>query len=95
MTIFVGNLSHQASEEELQDLFVVYGEVKSAKIITDKYTKRSKGFAFVEMTDQQAAEKAIEQLNNSSVHMRTIVVNEARPKNNDADYSRSRSEDRY
>lgn len=95
MTIFVGNLSHQASEKQLHDLFAAYGEVKSAKIITDKYTRRPKGFAFVEMTDRNNAEKAIEQLHNSRVYMQTIVVNEARPKNNEFDYSRSRSEDRY
>lgn len=95
MTIFVGNLSYQASEKELHDLFAAHGEIQSVKIIIDKYTKRSKGFAFVEMADRQAAETAIQQLNNSRVHMQTVVVNEARPKNNEFDYSNSPSNERY
>jgi RNA recognition motif-containing protein len=82
MNIFVGNLSSQATEKQLENLFTQFGEIKSVKIITDNYTHRSKGFAFVEMPEQLNAEKAIEKLNNSALHGQSITVNEARPRNN-------------
>jgi len=82
MNIFVGNLSTQTTEQQLTTLFTPFGEVASVKIVTDNYTKRSRGFAFVEMPEKENAEKAIEQLNNSSLDTQSITVNEARPKTN-------------
>lgn len=83
MNIFIGNLSHLTSEKQLHELFAAFGAVKSVKIITDNFTKRPRGFAFVEMMERATGEKAIEKLNNTSVHMQSIVVNEARPQNGD------------
>jgi RNA recognition motif-containing protein len=82
MTIFVGNLSDQTTENQLQTLFAEVGEVKSVKIITDNYTNRSRGFGFIEM-EQVDGEKAIEKLNNTTFNTQSIVVNEARPKSGD------------
>jgi cold-inducible RNA-binding protein len=77
MNIFVGSLSYDVSETEFKELFEAYGEVTSAKIITDRDTGRSKGFGFVEMENGQ---EAIDALNGKDVSGRTIVVNEARPR---------------
>ena len=77
--LYVGNLPYTVSEEELRELFEKFGEVQSAKIIKDNATGRSKGFGFVEMAADEAAEKAIADLNGSSLKERAIVVNEARP----------------
>ena len=76
--IYVGNLSFQTSENDLSDLFAQFGEVESAKIITDRDTGRSKGFGFVEMSEDNA-EKAISQLNGKEVNGRALTVNEAKP----------------
>ena len=78
--IYVGSLSFQTTEAELRQLFEQYGEVTSAKVITDRDTGRSKGFGFVEMATQEAAEEAIKQLNGTDLGGRNIVVNQARPK---------------
>ena len=80
MNIFTGNLSYDLTESALRELFEEFGEVTSAKIITDRDTGRSKGFGFVEMSDKAAATEAIEQLNGKEVGSRAIVVNEARPR---------------
>ena len=80
MNIFIGNLNFQTTEEQLNDLFSSYGEVASVKIITDKFSNRSKGFGFVEMPDQTEAENAIENLNDYTLDSRSIVVNEPKPK---------------
>ena len=80
MNIFVGNLSYQTTEDELKHLFSEYGDVTSVKIMQDNYTKRSRGFGFVEMPVKDQAEMAIEKLNSASVKTQTIVVNEARPR---------------
>ena len=82
MNIFIGSLPFSLEEAELRSIFEEYGEVSSAKIITDKFTGRSKGFGFVEMPDDEVAQKAIEELNGAEVDGRTIVVNksEERPK---------------
>ena len=80
MNIYVSNLPFAVADEDLRSYFVEYGEVASAKIIMDKYTNRSKGFGFVEMTDDAAAEKAIAELNGATVEGRQIKVNVARPK---------------
>jgi len=80
MTIYVGNLSYQASESDLNGLFSAYGEVSSVKIMKDKFTGRSKGFAFIEMADGSAGNKAIEALHQADFKERKLIVNEARPR---------------
>ncbi len=80
MNIFVGSLPFSLQEAELQGVFEEYGEVSSCKIITDKFSGRSKGFGFIEMADDEAAKKAIEELNGAEIGGRAIVVNEAEEK---------------
>ena len=80
MNIYVGNLSWNLKDQDLSTLFATYGEVGSAKIVTDKFTNRSKGFGFVEMPNDDQAQAAIAALNGSEVDGRNIVVNESRPK---------------
>jgi cold-inducible RNA-binding protein len=80
MNIYVGNLAWKVSAKDLEDLFQHFGVVKSAIIITDNRTKRSKGFGFVEMEDETQAKIAIEKLNNTMFEDRALVVNEAKPK---------------
>jgi RNA recognition motif-containing protein len=80
MNIYVGNLSWNLKDQDLQNLFASHGEVSSAKIVTDKFTNRSKGFGFVEMPNDDQAQAAIAALNGSEVDGRNIVVNESRPK---------------
>ena len=77
--LFVGNLSFQTTEADLSELFSQVGGVDSVKIITDRDTGRSKGFAFVEMSDDSAAEQAIGKFNGSDLSGRNLTVNEARP----------------
>jgi RNA recognition motif-containing protein len=77
--IYVGNLSFQTTEADLSDMFGAIGQVESVQIITDRDTGRSKGFGFVQMADDAAAEKAIAQLNGNEVGGRKLTVNEARP----------------
>jgi RNA recognition motif-containing protein len=84
MNIYVGNLPYNIVEEDLREIFEEYGEVASVKIISDKLTGRSKGFGFVEMDDDQEANKAIEELNNAELSGRNIRVNESRPRSNDS-----------
>lgn len=78
--IFVGNLSFSASEQDLRALFESYGTVERVSIITDRDTGRSRGFAFVEMPDDDQADKAVNALNGAQMGGRTLNVNEARPK---------------
>ncbi len=78
MNIYVGNLSFNFSEDELKELFEKFGEVVSVKIITDKYSGRSKGFGFVEMADDGEANAAIEDLNGKEIGGRNVKVNQAR-----------------
>lgn len=78
--IFVGNLSFNTNEEELRQAFEGYGQVDRVSIMTDRDTGRSRGFGFVEMTNNEDGEKAIAALNGSQLGGRTINVNEARPK---------------
>ena len=77
MNIFVGSLPFSLEEAELKGFFEEYGEVASARIITDKFSGRSKGFGFIEMPSEEEAKKAIEELNGAEVDGRTIVVNES------------------
>src|SRR5262245_45385167 len=78
--IYVGNLSYEATEEDLRQAFEAHGEVSSVSIIMDKMTGRSRGFGFVEMPDKNQANAAIQGLNLQEVRGRAITVNEARPK---------------
>ena len=80
MNLYVGNLSYDLSEEDLKSAFEEYGEVTSAKIISDRYSGRSKGFGFIEMTSDEEGKAAIEGLTGKELGGRAIVVNEARPK---------------
>ena len=77
MNIFVGSLPFSLEEAELKGFFEEYGEVTSARIITDKFSGRSRGFGFIEMPSEEEAKKAIEELNGAEVDGRTIVVNES------------------
>jgi RNA recognition motif-containing protein len=93
MNIYVSNLSYAVQDEDLREFFTEYGEVSSAKVIMDKYTNRSKGFGFVEMPDDAAAQKAIEELDGGMVDGRAIRVAVAKPKEERSSkpaYSKSR-----
>jgi RNA recognition motif-containing protein len=80
MNIFVGSLPFSIEEADLRESFEAYGAVDSVKIITDKFTGRSKGFGFVEMSNDDEAQKAIDELNGATVQGRAIVVNKSEPK---------------
>ncbi len=80
MNIYVGNLSYETTEDDLQQLFGEYGSVMKVNIIRDRDSGRSKGFGFVEMEEQADAEKAIGELDGAAVKDRNIKVNEARPR---------------
>ena len=80
MNIYVGNLSPETGEEDLREAFKSFGEVTSVSIIKDKYSGESRGFAFVEMSKKEEAQKAIAGLSGTEVHGRTLNVNEARPR---------------
>jgi len=80
MNIYVGNLSFDTTEDQLQQAFASYGEVTSVNIIKDKYTGESRGFGFVEMADKEAATSAIAGVNGQDLNGRTLNVNEARPR---------------
>jgi RNA recognition motif-containing protein len=79
-SIYVGNLAHQATEDDLQQAFSEFGAVSTVNIIKDRETGRSRGFAFVEMPDGTEAANAIKELNLREISGRSITVNEARPK---------------
>ena|SRR5947209_17852525 len=85
MNIYVSNLSFNVQDEDLRGFFTPFGEVTSAKVINDKFTGKSRGFGFVEMSDDAAAKKAIAELDNGTVDGRNIKVMEARPKENKPD----------
>src|SRR6516162_226400 len=80
MNIYVGNLSYEATQDDLRQAFEAHGEVSSVAIIMDKMTGRSRGFGFVEMPDQGAAQAAISALNLQEIRGRAMTVNEAKPK---------------
>jgi RNA recognition motif-containing protein len=80
MNIYVSNLSFNVTDEDLRDYFAEYGEVSSAKVIMDKFSGKSSGFAFVEMSDDEAAQKAIQELDGAAVDGRTIGVSVAKPR---------------
>jgi cold-inducible RNA-binding protein len=85
--LYVGNLNYNTTEGTLSELFGEIGDVVSTDLIIDRYSGRSKGFAFVEMAEQTAAQKAIDQLNGRELNGRPIKVAEARPKRPRQDYS--------
>ena len=80
MNIYVGNLDFKVNENDLKGIFEEYGTVSSVKIITDKFTGRSKGFGFVTIEEEENAKKAINELNGATLESRDIVVNEAKPR---------------
>lgn len=80
MNIYVGNLPYSVSEDDLKNVFGEFGEVASVSIITDKYSGRSKGFGFVEMSNDSEASEAINSLNESDLKGRNMRVNEAKPR---------------
>ena len=100
--LYVGNLSYQTTEDTLRSLFAEFGEIQSVKLITDRYTGQSKGFAFVEMVTDEAADSAIDALNGKLVDDREIRVDKAKPRperdrprrGGDRDWDRDRDRDR-
>jgi cold-inducible RNA-binding protein len=78
--IYVGNISYQTTEDDLRAAFSTFGGIERVNIVTDRDTGQPRGFAFVEMSEQDSAEKAIAQLNGTDLNGRAITVNEARPK---------------
>lgn len=80
MRIYVGNMSYSTSEETLSDVFAAYGEVEEVAIINDRDTGRPRGFAFVTMAEDGPGREAIEAINGTDLDGRTLVVNEARPR---------------
>jgi len=91
MNIYVSNLSFNVQDEDLKSYFADYGDVASAKVITDKLTNRSRGFGFVEMSDDAAAQKAIAELDGATVDGRTIKVNVAKPREEKSNSNNRRS----
>lgn len=98
MNIFISNLNYNTVEPELQALFENYGQVDSAKIITDRETGRSRGFGFVEMPNNEEAVKAIEELNQREFKQKVLNVSEARPREprpSNGGFRRDNNRDRY
>ncbi|MBN1620415.1 RNA-binding protein [candidate division WOR-3 bacterium] len=87
MKLYVGNLPYEMNEDELRDMFSQFGEVATVNIITDRVTKRPKGFGFVEMPNNEEAENAMKDLNEKEIKGRKIRVNEARPKEENPRYN--------
>lgn len=77
--LYVGNLPYNMNDESLAELFAELGEVKEAKVITDKYSGRSRGFGFVTMADEETAKKGVEAMNGKEIEGRALVVNISRP----------------
>ena len=80
MNIYVGNLAYEVNDDDLREAFAAYGEVTSAKVITDKFSGRSRGFGFVEMSGDEGAKEAIKEMEGKDLKGRAIKVNEARPR---------------
>ena len=85
MNLYISNLSYNISDEDLRQLFADYGEITSAKVIMDRETGRSRGFGFVELSDDELAKKAIEELNQASYDGTVINITEARPREDRGD----------
>jgi RNA recognition motif-containing protein len=95
MNIYVSNLGFSVQDEDLREYFAEYGEVTSAKVITDKFTNRSRGFGFVEMPDDNAGQKAIKELNGAVIEGRSISVNVARPREERSNNKKSFTNNRW
>ncbi len=80
--LYVGGLPYAVTEDKLQEIFSAHGTVESARVITDRFTGRSRGFGFVEMSNEEEAQTAIDSLNGSDLDGRSLTVNEARPQEN-------------
>ncbi len=80
MNIYVGNLSYSTTDADLRDAFSQYGQVSEARVAQDRETRRSRGFGFVEMANENEARTAISKLNGTNLQGRTVTVNEARPR---------------
>jgi len=80
--LYVGGLPYSVTEDKLQEIFSAHGTVESARVITDRFTGRSRGFGFVEMSNEEEAQTAIDSLNGSDLDGRSLTVNEARPQEN-------------
>jgi len=91
MNIFISNLDFKVQSEDLNEIFAEYGDVTSAKVITDKFTGRSRGFGFIEMVDEEAGKKAIEELNEAEFAGKTINVSVAKPRTENRSSDRSNS----
>jgi RNA recognition motif-containing protein len=89
--LYVGNLSYDTTEDTLRTLFAEYGQIESVNLVTDRYTGRSRGFAFVEMSTEQAAQEAIKGLTGKQVDDREIKVDKAKPKRDSGRSDRGRS----
>ena len=85
MNLYISNLSYNISDADLRQLFADYGEITSAKVIMDRETGRSRGFGFVELSDDELAKKAIEELNQASYDGKVIKITEARPREDRGD----------
>ena len=85
MNLYISNLSYNISDEDLRQLFADYGEITSAKVVMDRETGRSRGFGFVELSDDELAKKAIEELNQASYDGKVINITEARPREDRGD----------
>jgi RNA recognition motif-containing protein len=79
-TVYVGNMGHEISDERLRELFAAHGEVVEVRVVTDQYSGRPKGFAFVDMSTEEAAGAAISELNGKTVDGRQLRVDQARPR---------------
>jgi RNA recognition motif-containing protein len=89
--LYIGGLAYSVTDEQLKTLFESHGTVESAKVIMDRYTDRSRGFGFVEMSTQQEAEQAIQALNGTELEGRSLTVNESKPRENRSSSGGSRN----
>ena len=80
MNIYVGNLAYEVTDEDLNEAFSPFGEVTSARVIRDRFTERSRGFGFVEMSNDTEAQTAIDDVNGKEIKGRAVTVNQARPR---------------
>ena len=88
MNIYVGNLSFEATEDEVRELFAAFGQVTSVALIKDKFTGRPRGFGFVEMSNDSEAQKAIQELNGKDFKGRNMTINQARPREDSGGFGR-------
>lgn len=89
--LYVGNLSYGTSETGLREAFAGYASVMSVKIISDKYTGQSRGFGFIEVAEDEEAERAIQEMNGAALDGKTLRINEARPQSDRGDFGGSRA----